>query len=103
MRKHFSHLFIITFIFLAACSNSNEAGLTGRIIFRSIDEIIEQPLEVTNFANDGSATLPIHTTITVACTIVYGTTTEFGSLTLDQDMAGGTHSDHNPLLVGLED
>lgn len=38
----------------------------------------------------------------VACTIVYGTTPEFGSLTLDQDMAGGTHSDHNPLLTGLE-
>ena len=38
----------------------------------------------------------------VACTIVYGTTPVFGSLTLDQDMAGGTHSDHNPLLTGLE-
>jgi hypothetical protein len=74
MRKHFSLLFIIAFIFLAACSNSNGASQTEGIIFRSIDEIIEQPLEVTNFANDGSASLPIHTTIPVACTIVYGTT-----------------------------
>ena len=102
MRKHLLPLFIITIIFLAGCSNSNEPSQTEGIIFRSIDEIIEQPLEVTNFANDGSASLPIHTSIPVACTIVYGTTTEFGSLTLDQDMAGGAHSDHNPLLVGLE-
>ena len=102
MRKYFSLLFIIIFIFLAACSNLNSAGLPDEIIFRSIDEIIEQPLEVTNFANDGSASLPIHTAIPVACTIVYGTTPNFGSLTLDQDMAGGAHSDHNPLLVGLE-
>lgn len=63
---------------------------------RSIDEIFAQPLEVTNFANDGSATLPIQTNIPVACTIVYGTTPQFGSVSLDQDMDGGTHSNHNP-------
>ncbi len=70
--------------------------------FRPIDDIISAPLEVTNFAPDGTATLPLTTSIPVACTAVYGTTTDFGSLTLDQDMAGGTHTDHNPLLTGLE-
>ncbi len=103
MRKFFVLPFLFAFILLAACSNSNSADLTEGIIFRSIDEIIEEPLEVTNFANDGSASLPIHTTIPVACTIVYGTTPDFGSLTLDQDMAGGSHSDHNPFLVGLKE
>ena len=72
------------------------------IQLRSIDEIIEQPLQVTNFANDGSATLPIQTSIPVACTVVYGKTPAFGAVSLDQDMAGGTHSDHNPLLSELE-
>ncbi|HID52305.1 MAG TPA: hypothetical protein EYP41_09725 [Anaerolineae bacterium] len=57
---------------------------------------------MTNFANDGSATLPVQTSVPVACTVVYGKTPDFGSLTLDQDMAGGAHSDHNPLLTGLE-
>lgn len=46
--------------------------------------------------------MPIHTEIPVACTVVYGKTPEFGAVSLDQDMDGGTHSDHNPLLLGLE-
>ncbi len=102
MRKTVWLPLLIFVALLAACSNSGGTALTEGITFRSVDEIIDQPLEVTNFASDGSATLPIHTTVPVACTVVYGTTPEFGSLTLDQDMAGGTHSDHNPLLSGLE-
>ncbi len=57
---------------------------------------------VTNFANDGTASLPIETSVPVACTIVYGTTPAFGSLSTDLDMDGGTHSNHNPLLSSLE-
>jgi hypothetical protein len=93
---------ILLALLLSACGGTGGASLTDGIAFHSIDEIIEQPLEVTSFANDGSASLPIHTTVPVACTIVYGTTPEFGSLSLDQDMAGGAHSDHNPVLSGLE-
>lgn len=87
---------------LAACAPVSQPALPNGVTVRPIDEIISQPLEVTNFTNDGSATLPIHTNIPVACTIVYGKTPQFGSVSLDQDMAGGTHSDHNPLLSGLE-
>lgn len=89
---------------IVSCSPSSapRPEVPGGTIIHSIDEIVSQPLEVTNFANDGSATLPIHTSIPVACTIVYGTTPQFGSVSLDQDMAGGAHSDHNPLLSGLE-
>lgn len=74
------------------------AGIT----FLPVDSILDAPLEVANFANDGTASLPITTSVPVACTIVYGTTPEFGQLSLDQDMDGGTHSDHNPLLSDLE-
>lgn len=70
---------------------------------RSVESILDgQPLEVANFANDGSATLPIVTTVPVACSIVYGTTPEFGMLAVDMDMDGGAHTDHSPLLTGLE-
>jgi hypothetical protein len=78
-----------------------EAALEG-ITFRPIDDIVDVDLIVSGFANDGTATLPIETSIPVACTVVYGTTPGFGHLTLDQDMAGGTHTDHSPLLTGLE-
>ncbi|MEK6220635.1 MAG: discoidin domain-containing protein [Chloroflexota bacterium] len=101
MRKIYAPLLFIFILLIAGCSNAGKTSLNSDVVFRSVDEIIEQPLEIANFANDGSATLPIHTTVPVACTLVYGTTPEFGSLTLDQDMAGGTHSDHNPLLQGL--
>ncbi|MFN8529709.1 MAG: discoidin domain-containing protein [Anaerolineae bacterium] len=78
------------------------SDLTAGITFRSVDEIVEGELTVTDFANDGTATLPITTSIPVACSIVYGTTLEFGSLAVDTDMAGGTHSVHHPLLSNLE-
>ncbi len=76
--------------------------ILASITFLPVDSILEGELEVTNFANDGTATLPIVTTVSVACTIVYGTTPEFGQLSVDQDMDGGTHSNHNPLLLDLE-
>ncbi len=92
-------LFLV--LLLAACSAAGGDVPEG-YEFRSIDEIVDTELLVTNFANDGTATLPIVTNVPVACTLVYGKTPEFGQLTLDQDMAGGTHSEHNPLLSGLE-
>jgi hypothetical protein len=99
---------IFSALVLVACAGGEEtvvditSPLTEGITFESIDAIIDRELAVTNFANDGSASLPIHTSVPVACSVVYGTTPEFGFLSLDQDMAGGTHSDHNPLLSGLE-
>lgn len=86
----------------AAPTQSPEAALAQGYDIRPIDDIIDAELLVTNFAADGTATLPIHTAVPVACTVVFGETPAFGSLTLDQDMAGGTHSDHNPLLQNLD-
>lgn len=86
---------------LVACSGTPLAA-SQELVVRTIDEIVAQPLEVMNFTDSGSASLPIHTAIPVACSVVYGKTPEFGALSLDQDMAGGAHSDHNPLLTGLE-
>ena len=98
-------LTILMSLALAACSSAGEPeadSLTQDYEFRSIDEIVDAELEIMNFGDDGTATLPIHTSVPVACSVVYGTTPEFGSLSTDLDMAGGTHSDHNPLLTGLE-
>jgi hypothetical protein len=55
-------LLSIAVIALAACSPDeldeveNAPAITEGITFRSIDEIIDAELEVTNFANDGTAT-----------------------------------------------
>lgn len=95
---------LLVFAVLAACSPAapSQPALPEGVTVYPIEKIVSQPLEVTNFANDGSATLPIQTSIPVACSIVYGKTPQFGSVSVDQDMAGGAHSDHNPLLSGLE-
>ena len=112
-------LILIVAVGLAACSSGEQeanatspaeqtsdldggiSSLLSSYTVRPVDDIIDAPLEVTNFAA-GSASLPIQTSVPVACTVVYGETPAFGSLTLDQDMAGGTHSDHNPLLSDLK-
>lgn len=83
-------------------SNVVSEETLASISFLPVDAILDDALEVANFANDGTATLPIETTVPVACTVVYGTTPEFGQLSVDQDMDGGTHSNHNPLLIDLE-
>lgn len=92
---------LVTAQVLLAQDDDRPDDLIDAYTFRSIDAIIDAPLEVTNFAGDGTASLPIETRVPVACTVVYGTTTDFGQLSLDMDMAGGTHSVHNPLLSGL--
>ena len=83
--------------------SADVAPLLENYLIRPVDTILGgRPLEVSNFANDGTATLPIHTDVAVACTVNFGKDRSLGQLSLDQDMAGGTHSDHNPLLSGLE-
>lgn len=114
--KKFLLLFLTSWLFVACGAtpeptpdpnirqfSADVAPLLDNYIIRPVDTILGgQALEVTNFANDGTATLPIRTTVSVACTVNYGTDESLGRLSLDQDMAGGTHSDHNPLLSGLE-
>lgn len=49
-----------------------------------------------------SASLVFESTIPLACSVVYGETGAFGHVAVDQDMNGGAHNDHHPLLAGLK-
>ena len=49
-----------------------------------------------------SATVLAETKVDVVCSVVYGTTKEYGQLATDDDMAGGGHRDHHPILTGLQ-
>ncbi len=71
------------------------------VTFSPIEAIVEGDIEVTDFA-DGTARLPVNTTIPVACSVVYGTTPEFGFVALDEDMGSAAHGDHTPVLRNLE-
>ncbi len=48
------------------------------------------------------AILLFESSIPLACSVVFGPTTEYGQIAVDQDMDGGAHTDHHPLLSGLE-
>ena len=51
---------------------------------------------------DVDAVLRFESSIPLACSVVYGKTTDYGQISTDQDMAGGAHTDHQPVLSGLE-
>ena len=70
--------------------------------FRDFTEIQAGPVVVEPDPSGTAAGLRVSTTIDVVCSVVYGPTTAFGGLATDDDMAGGGHRDHLPLMIGLE-
>ena len=95
-------------VMLAACQPATtattelDAAAVPASQVRSIEEIsIDGPPQIVEItATD--ATLTFGSSIPLACSVVYGKTTGYGLIAVDQDMDGGAHTDHRPLLVGLE-
>lgn len=69
---------------------------------RSMDEILDGDFAIEVDPSGTSAVLRLDTTIDVACSVIYGTTMDFGGIATDTDMAGGAHSTHQPLMLDLE-
>lgn len=69
---------------------------------REFSEIQGGPVVVTADDSGRFATLEVETTIDVACSVVYGTDESFGLIAVDNDMDGGAHADHHPVMGGLE-
>lgn len=84
------------FLLLALAACSPEADV------RPISQVTaDQEPEITNIGPQ-DATLLFESSIPLACSVVYGKTTDYGMISTDTDMAGGAHSNHSPLLSGLE-
>ncbi len=49
-----------------------------------------------------AATLTVDTTINVACSVIFGPDESFGHIAVDNDMDGGAHTDHAPVMGDLE-
>jgi hypothetical protein len=84
-------------IALAGCSGSDSSGPS----VQPIEPILDGDIEILADSSGTAATLSVDTTIPVACSVVYGTDDSFGSIAVDNDMQGGAHQDHSPLLTGL--
>ncbi|MEX1343595.1 MAG: discoidin domain-containing protein [Candidatus Limnocylindrales bacterium] len=69
---------------------------------RPFEEIQASEVVITPDPSGRAAILEVDTTIDVACSVVYGTDGTFGRIAVDNDMDGGAHQDHSPVLGGLE-
>lgn len=79
-----------------------DTGRGAAYEIRSIEEVSAGgPPEIVDIT-DSDAVLVFESSIPLACSIVYGKTTDYGQIAVDQDMSGGAHSEHYPLLLGLE-
>lgn len=66
-----------------------------------IESILESDIEVVTDPSGTAATLRVDTSVPVACAVIYGPDESFGAVAVDDDMRGGAHADHSPLLSGL--
>jgi hypothetical protein len=69
---------------------------------RPIEEVSAHDLPQITDITDKDAVLVFESSIPLACSVVYGKTTAYGMISVDQDMGGGAHTDHHPPLSGLE-
>ena len=97
MKKLLFTTLVLTFI-IAACGTVPETTANIRPLEEAYANDAPEIVEVT--ATD--AVLLFESSVPLACSVVYGTTIEYGQLSVDTDMDGGAHTDHHPVLSGLE-
>jgi hypothetical protein len=79
-----------------------EQGSAVKYQVRPIEEVSAAgPPEIVDIS-DTEAVLIFESSVPLACSVVYGKMMDYGQVAVDQDMDGGAHTDHRPLLVGLE-
>lgn len=85
-------------LFVASgCSNGDGED----VAIEPIEPILAGEIEIDVDPSGTAADFAVATDIPVACAVVYGTDGSFGSIAVDNDMQGGAHVDHGPVLTGL--
>ena len=98
----------IIFTALAACalatgcdSDSPTAASQDSLV-RPLEEVSASgPPVITNITVSSSVLL-FDSSVPLVCAVIYGKTTDYGLIATDDDMLGGAHSEHHPLMPGLE-
>jgi len=86
----------------ATATPTQDVGTGVAYAIRSIEDVsVGGPPQIVDIT-DADAVLVFESNIPLACSVVYGKTTAYGQIAVDQDMNGGAHADHHPLLLGLE-
>lgn len=76
-------------------------GAEFQMNVHSIDEVAKSDMPTAQDITATEAVILFESSIPLACSVVYGETPEFGQIAVDDDMDGGAHSDHHPILAGL--
>ena len=79
-----------------------DVGVGSAYDIRPLQEVTTDGLPEIVDVTDTDAVLIFESSIPLACSVVYGKSTAYGQISVDQDMSGGAHIDHHPLLLGLE-
>ena len=83
-------------VVVAGCGSSDSSATV-----RPIEPILASEITIDFDPSATTATLTVDTTVPVACSVIFGVDESFGSIAVDNDMQGGAHNDHGPLLTGL--
>lgn len=77
------------------------ALLNGRSVsVFPLEDVTESPAQLLDLRDD-SARVNFVGTIPLACTLLYGTSPDFGFASVDANMNGATIIEHNPLMLDL--
>ncbi len=97
VRRLLASASIAVLLGLVGCTSSDDSN--GAV--EPIESILATEIEIVPDGSGTTATLAVETSIPVACSVVYGTSDSFGLIAVDNDMQGGAHQVHGPLLTGL--
>lgn len=89
---------VTAFAVAAAPAMAQAPELTVRPIE---DVFTDGPPRIADLSEQ-DGTLLFVSSVPLACSVVYGETPAFGQVAVDQDMAGGAHTDHHPAISGLK-
>lgn len=84
----------------AACSPNSELDSAADI--RPLEEVYTNGAPQMTDITASEAILLFDSNRPLACSVIYGETISYGMVAVDQDMDGGAHTDHHPILTGLE-
>ena len=72
------------------------------VTIRPLSDVYSDSQPIVTNITQTHATLSFVSSIPLACAVVYGKSSDYGMIAVDQDMNGGARTDHNPLMSGLE-
>ncbi len=83
---------------LVAC-----AGESDEVVVLPAEDVFADDITVVPEPSGTTASVSVTTSMDMVCAVVYGTIAELGDgIATDSDMAGGAHTDHEAILVGLQ-